>query len=178
MAQHASLRGNEKEAPQHCCGKKRRGCSLEQQTEPSWATLFSLQFNSIGYWSWVHVTQPWFGFQLTSSTVWFWQTECPSLQVNLKKNTYLLIMAVHRHRVAKKAVGKSGWRGLLHDHRGIYIRVSSINAEPSPTASSKTHPDTGWPSSYGNSWREQSCSLLLWVLAKSWKWDPIFWHLP
>lgn len=48
----------------------------------------------------------------------------------------------------------------------IYIRVNSINAEPSPTASSKTHPDTGWPSSYGNSQREQSSSLLLWASAK------------
>lgn len=55
---------------------------------------------------------------------------------------------------------KQVWEGLLHDHFNIYIRVSSINAESSPTASSKTHSDTGWPSSYGNSQRKQRCSLL------------------
>lgn len=112
-----------------------------------------LQFSSIGYWSHLHITRPWFIFWSTSSTAWFSQTKCPPLQVNEKKTTqmYLSRMPVRRHWAAKKEVGKSRWKGLLHDCCNIYIRVSSINAEPSPTASSKTHPDTGWPSSYGNS---------------------------
>lgn len=43
-----------------------------------------LKFSSIGYWSWLHGTQPWCISWLTSSAVCFWQTKSPSLQVDKK----------------------------------------------------------------------------------------------
>lgn len=43
-----------------------------------------LEFSSIGYWSWLHGTQPWCISWLTSSAVCFWQTKSPSLQVDKK----------------------------------------------------------------------------------------------
>lgn len=89
-----------KEETLHGIAVKRNWASVFWNSKPSPSGPLSVRFklSSIGYWSWLRITQPWFILNLTSSTAWFLTNKMSIIASKLKIR--LSAMPVCRQRVA------------------------------------------------------------------------------